>query len=352
MTSLTRYPSGRITASFIDRKLRERPLKKNSPLTESQSFDVKQMHLHGIAAAIANKKSSLFFGLSIVSNSRILETHRFQGLKGITSHGRKTVREGTYLLEKLYGRNRLSFLTLTLPEAIDEPNRNQWAVINQRFFEEIVRLLRRRGLPEDYVAVTEIQLNRYKRTGRPAKHIHCVFVGRHSYSSWEISPKEITDLWARIVTNVMKPKDCNVKWNASVNIQMVKKSASAYMAKYLTKGQSDITKMSEAGHKDVIPKRWYGCSLALRSRIKSETRKIFGAPALECLEILKDSIEKTLWFYRDVPVDMGSGFPTIVGGFGQLKEYGAAIVDLFLSSQEFDGVCYPGSNEFTYVNSE
>lgn len=209
--------------------------------------------------------------LSIPSNY-----HKRRGLNGITSRGSRLVRNTAYLLQKKYGRKRLSFLTLTVPPLGDDGERkvcDSWSDIVRLFGQWLKRSLRERGLPESYVGVTEIQEKRWRNRGEVGLHLHIVFVGRKTVGDgWSFSPGDFRGRWCQLLSHVV---GYSVRSSSVENLQMVKKSASGYLGKYMSKGVMIVGEIAEAKGEEYIPKAWYTCSIGLKRAFAKSTRMIW-----------------------------------------------------------------------------
>jgi hypothetical protein len=301
------------------------------------------LKLHGLEKALTGKKASLPLGLSIVAKNEKVLNRPIQGQKGITSRGRTLAREGAYLLEEEYGRGRLVLFTGTLPESIAEPNSSEWGEIYSLFTKKVRYHLKLNGLPDELVAVTEIQEKRLAATGRYAKHLHLMCVGRNPKSKWMLTTHQWSKLWREAVCNVMGNASDNANWNAATNVKMIRKSAANYLAKYMSKG----TKVLEAMKADVpneIPKRWYGITNTLRDRLKKETKLLTGNEVFEFLNYWQSNDKENLWFIRPVLVPWGDGQEITVGFYGCLKNEAATELREFLSVREGHSLSAYASN--------
>ena len=143
-----------------------------------------EAYLVGQAAgnAIANEGDGLneTMGLSVATN---YHKRTRKGLKGITPQGKRMVRSCAAILEDKYGRECITFGTATLPPLLAEEIVmvcNSWSDLTRKFFQELRRLLQRRGLSTDFVYVTEIQEKRFDRWGQVYPHLHWLMQGRLS----------------------------------------------------------------------------------------------------------------------------------------------------------------------------
>lgn len=219
-----------------------------------------------------------------------------RGANGITPHGKLLVKNAAAYLEKVYGRSRLSFLTLTLPSVTVEESRElarQWAEIVRKYLQELRRKLIRNQLPPLLVGVSEIQQKRFQETGVVALHLHIVFVGRHPKGGWMAQPDWFRETWQSCFPVEFQDKS----FKSVENVVRVKRSVAAYLSKYLSKGLRCKGKETEVEEiKDCLPTCWYNCTNELRSHVKrlvlsgeaaSQAAAMIVEHALpECLEYL------------------------------------------------------------------
>lgn len=202
------------------------------------------------------------------------------GIKGISRQGKSAIVQAGYLLEKYYTPRRLGFYTLTCPykDEIDVWYFNiSFAEIARRYFQEIKREYERFGVKWRYVAAYEFQSKRFERDGVAALHIHYVAPCYlpHSFT-FVISADTIRKIWARVCTQVVGVEACT---KASVDAQIVRKSVSGYLSKYLSKGGEMLDRIAEIAP-EVIPRRWWGMSAQMRADIAANTVKLPESIAL------------------------------------------------------------------------
>lgn len=198
------------------------------------------------------------------------------GSKGITKYGRRVVENTCVLLERKYGKERLGFVTCTLPslpKAIHHRLNGVWGEVVRRFYQKLKRQLEKVSKPFVYVGVTEIQEKRYKRTGVPAPHLHFVYLCRDSsrsrywlyvcqiHRAWNQAVREGINLCGYPYTMSQLPG-----WG-SVHCKRVQKSASAYLGKYMSKGGKVLESMREAGWTE-FPKQWWTASMQCKKWFK------------------------------------------------------------------------------------
>lgn len=253
-----------------------------------------------------------------------------KGQSGITTHGRRMVKSAAAVLEERYGKARCIFSTVTVP---DLPLK-QMAIIHENWHKlvEYYRLGVRRKLQDkhlsgDIVSVSEIQTKRYDKTGLPILHLHAVFVGVYGSGQYAITTEEHDDIWVRAVNSVTSV-DRN-DFTHACNLQRVKKSASAYLGKYLSKGVHDVAFLIAKGFGDWLPKHWWNCSRALSRMVKSETRVLNGFA--DWLNYVADFPGNGIWvWHRDFYLDMDDGERVSMARYGRLNWFEAAKIELTL----------------------
>lgn len=220
-------------------------------------------------------------GLSAVPNyHKPLQTH---GLRGITSLGRENVKESAFLLERRY-RKRLGFYTLTCPytdaESIYSYNKNI-AYILRSYFQELKREYDRAACTWSYVSVLEYQVARYDDTGFPVLHIHyiapCYLPGKWAFV---VDAEKIRSLWNIAVYNAVG-KECDT--SASVDSQVIRKSAAGYLAKYMSKGGDSFEFLAQNAP-DQFPSQWWSTSRNVRKALKECTVVLPSQISQEILE--------------------------------------------------------------------
>ena len=254
----------------------------------------KDVDVPGLRSHAAEANSAVVtLGSSTPANSE----KKPRGMGGLTSRGKNLVREGASALEKTWGRRRLTFWTVTLPamtEADYQAVCKHWSEICTNLKKKLIYHLRKAGLPTEVVAVTEMQEARWEKQKVPAWHIHLVFVGCRLNGGWVLTPSLADKLWSEAVSvHTANP----YRFQSSSRLERVRKSVSAYMSKYLSKGSSVIAACAEAWP-GCIPSSWYVCTKLLRSWVDSSTLK-GDAIALWLRQLTMDSASeiKGLWAY-------------------------------------------------------
>lgn len=270
-------------------------------------------------------KAASRVGSSNASNSHSpLKTRAPRGSKGISSYGRKIVRNACYLLEERYKKEHLSFGTLTLPALSDEDKVSavdNWSDIVRVLFQRLKRHLRAKGLPGNAVWVTESQSERAGRERWLAPHLHFVFVGRKPKSEWALHYEDLRRFWRE---SVERYTSGHYDWSATENIQAIKKSASQYLSKYLSKGTPPCLLEMDGPIGKPTVSAWYGVSRPLLRAIRKLTLS-GSAMAFLLQQIIHDWHEygemTCLKWIRKI-YDSGGSSGKVLGTCGQLSRLG------------------------------
>lgn len=199
----------------------------------------------------------------------------------MTGSAKRMVRSGIALMQGRHGKRNLAFITVTVPSLPWDLMRlicSQWAELVRRFMEEVARELERHGLRADYVDVSEIQEERWRKEGVVAPHIHAIIQGRKTgQKQWAISKEKLRAIWERILGNFLgRPVDLP----AATRIESIRKCAKRYMTKYMSKAGTVVNEIIAAGLTDCLPTAWWGMSHSLRREVKAGI-----------VEVVKDTAE-------------------------------------------------------------
>jgi hypothetical protein len=243
-----------------------------------------------------------------------------KGRKGITPYGRRMVRNAVYLLEREAGESRCIFATVTVPalpiEQMEVLHSN-WHKAVELYRLNIKRMLQDKQLAGEIVTVSEVQEKRYEKTGLPVLHLHSVFVGVTRTGHFAIETEQHDDAWFRALNSVVDIKRSQI--TTAGNLKRVKKSAAAYISKYLTKGAAAIARIIDDGFSRWLPKHWWNATRTLVTRVKQNTRRID-----DFAEWLADGEQVSggdVWeWHRDVVLSFGESDKITIARYGRLKE--------------------------------
>lgn len=274
------------------------------------------------------RKSSQGIGSSSAPKSH---SEARRGEKGITSFGRKMVRSGATILQRRFGKERLGFLTLTVPALSD----SDWVVLAQRWGEAVrvymqwlKRYLARIGLSTLIVSVTEIQTQRSESLGyKPTYHLHVLFQAAIAGYRPAVQPLMCRLAWKRAWCGHLAG---SYDWNSSENLKFIRKSASAYIAKYMSKGGECLSEVLAAGYEP--PATWWNMSSEMRAEVKRYT--LTGADAMTWLESQLPvshpedfTPNRTFAEFGASEIEIGEGVMRKVGYWGRLTSRGT--LDIF-----------------------
>lgn len=202
------------------------------------------------------------------------------GSKGITKRGKKAVSCFGAIMQQMYKRSDLGFGTATIPSYSDLVLLVigcEWGEIVRRFFQKLRRCCQKKGREFIYYGVTEIQEKRYKRCGVPVPHLHWGFLSRdNKHSEFYFTANDARRFWQQSVTESLSrvgviPERKDIDYRASIDLQIVKKSISAYMSKYLTKGCETVQEMVDNGFGKNLPSQWWFASMQMKKWLKEYT---------------------------------------------------------------------------------
>ena len=208
------------------------------------------------------------------------------GIKGISSGGRKFLKDSLLLMEDF--RSSLAFWTVTLPDEDYEFFANgeaSWPQFQRRCIDLLCRYLRDHGVDAIAVAAVEIGYNRTRRVGRPMPHIHLVVNGwgrRHPEGGWLLSPQRMDYLVAKACQYAGLPSRDRP---AVSSVQEIRKSVHNYVSKYLTK-QAGVEEVDLSdGWDECIPRQWWNASEEAKALV--EGALVHLSPAFAAFVIQK-----------------------------------------------------------------
>lgn len=216
-------------------------------------------------------------GLSVATNCHRLPKSR-RGLNGVTASNKRMIKSGWVILDQRHGKHCLQFGTATLPplppDELEIVCKN-WGKLVKKFMQEIGRMLERKGYDKDYIHVTEIQEERYLKTGDVYPHLHWVCMGKnHRFQSdWAIDKFKVRALWSRMLSNLLGRE---VPCPSGTRVEMPKQSLTKELGKYLSKGGKLIKQIIKDGKGDFLPSSYCGFSNKLKAAINREIVKLTG----------------------------------------------------------------------------
>lgn len=229
--------------------------------------------------------------LSDAYNSHKPPPRAAYGLKGLSAKGRKMIRNGAYLLEKVLGKEDCTMITLTVP-TLEKAARvvvaKKWGVLTNRLVQYLTRELLSQGRKPAIIGCVEIQTGRLAKYGQGYLHLHLICPA-HSNAGrfWAIEASALRAWWAEALERVIGH---SLPHLPRVETAIVTKSVEAYLAKYLSKGTGEelAAFVADVGE-ECLPGQWWFCSAPMREAIVEKT--ISGR---NCGALLESMIEHLL----------------------------------------------------------
>lgn len=341
------WEDGTFSFGYVPFNMKEYEAIPEPPLYDGETSDMLRMCIetHGLDETLkymrthpeAYKTRTTYgeLGLSDVPKSHSEKLNR--GRAGITTHGKKLVRNAALRLERECGNFLLSFVTLTIPGISAEGALvvcENWGEIVRVFQQRLKRRLQSKGLPGEMVGCTEVQENRFAATNVVALHLHLVFQGRQFGMNWALTPTDIRGMWKDVLSPYLKGVEQELYWDACENVQRVRKSASGYLGKYMSKGIKACKQIVDVYPEIVLPKCWYICTNSLRARVKTFITLLTSdkSPDFETLCSIGDT-EVCFYYIHPIVIEIDKGRFITVGYVGRLKP---AILDSFRHSLKLE----------------
>lgn len=241
-----------------------------------------------------------------------------KGCKGISSHGRRTVRSGCTILEEKYGKSGLAFLTLTAP--VFSPDGqvlfvSQWGTICKTLRQRLRRLAQCKGVNLDWVDVTELQPNRSKREGWACLHLHAVFNSRLHGGYW-LTADEIRSIWKEVLEFYTGDEVCT---KSAVDIVAVRKSAANYLGKYISKGGDTLKQFEDTPWADMMPTKWWYVSSSLKREVK-EAQVVLPPEESETLAQDGEALleHEIVAYHYNITTTLKDGSTRVMGAVAQM----------------------------------
>lgn len=194
------------------------------------------------------------------------------GGKGITSYGRKMLRNAGHIIDKACESryNRLPQMgTLTVPSYQEETMMRicaNWADIVRKFFQRLKRHYAKFRYNFDYASCTEIQPQRWAERREVGLHIHFLFVAiRLGKNKWVLPDNYVREVWRDTLAGYLGVDE--VVQEPNYRRDTVRQSSAAYMAKYASKGCDIVREVREEKGEAVLPSQWWSISSGLRKII-------------------------------------------------------------------------------------
>lgn len=251
-------------------------------------------------------------------------SHRPRGLRGslgITTYGRRMLRNAIYILRERFPNHPATLGTLTLPPLQTSARRElsgQWGEVVRQVLQWLTRELRRRGLPPLVLSCSEIQPSRLETDKGAYLHLHLVWLNPpRSQGGWGVSADRLRSFWASLVRRLVDDPNIPVP---NIDLQVARGDIARELSKYLSKGSDCLSKAAEDLGVENMPRTWWNMSAPLRALIKDAIRKggEVGLLLLEWLAFDQGLGEEGIFLWcRPITVDLEGRLITM-GHTGQL----------------------------------
>lgn len=329
------YPDATLTSGFIRKFNLSLVPKRTSQQQEWDAWVMTSVRVHGVKLTLTALET---LGLSILPNLS-KESRPPRGRKGITSHGRRMVRFSARHLSDRYAQKCLSFLTCTLPPMPSEAVMillPEWSRLLHNFRRKLQYHLKRAGLPTSIVGVTEVQEKRFENEGSLPLHIHWIFVGRKPRKTWEYCCEHYRECWRECIQEIIG-NDYGIEWEASTRVESIRKDASGYIGKYMSKGCKAVRAVNEQGWEWLLPSSWYTCTNDLRATYKKNLYVVSGAVATKLYSLCQKELKHLIGWSRDISIPSQDGTQIFVGWCARLKR--GISPEAFIEHHAAVGIC-------------
>jgi len=256
-----------------------------------------------------------------------------RGSKGISKYGQRLVRNAGHQLQSQFKKERLAFLTLTVPPLESQQFElllDGWADVVRVFVQWLRRRLKKACLPSHVVGCSEVQEERFGNTLVPYPHLHLVYVGRHSRGNWCLHFLDIRKAWMRalnaVLTESLELKDCY----RVERVEQVAKNVGDYLGKYMSKGSELMKAVCLVLGRDRYLTAYYTISEKLKE-IVLKKRIVGNGEVFNFLSELCDDDLDGIFIWRR-KIYIGEGKERIPWGYaGKLTEWGITVLRDFLT---------------------
>jgi hypothetical protein len=189
------------------------------------------------------------------------QTH---GWRGLTTAGRRAIRDAGAVMDDLYGS--LAFVTATLTEeTAATATRQQIATFQQRLLFYVRRVQVRRRLEPLVLLVCEMHPGRRATDGALVPHWHAVVrVSPGPYQRWVFRKED----WNRCVLAAYRAAFGHSRGHTQrLSMLPQKTGAVRYLAKYMGKGSSDVAHLQDSQAGRMVPRQWWTWTGELRARV-------------------------------------------------------------------------------------
>lgn len=245
-----------------------------------------------------------------------------RGELGITTYGRRMLRNGVHILREKFPNLPLTLGTLTLPPLQSSDRRElsgSWGSVVHQVIQYLRRELERKGLPPLVLSCSEIQPNRLGTGEGAYLHLHLIWVNPpNAPVEWGVDASRLRSFWDSLLSRITGIDNLP---SANIDLRYARGDIARELSKYLSKGSSVLAEAAEDLGRENLPRTWWNMSKALRDLVKSailqgsEVGRLF----LEWIEFDKGQAENGLFLWlRDIYQEIDDR-QVLFGHTGQLS---------------------------------
>lgn len=201
---------------------------------------------------------------ALVSGQKSAQSPSGHGWRGLTTPGRRAIRDAGAVLDEHYGT--LAFVTATLTDATaSTATRAQIATFQSRLLFFVRRTQERRGLPPLVLLVCEMHPGRRAADQALVPHWHAVIRVSHApFQRWAFRKED----WNRCVLAAYRAAFGHSRPHTQRLAMLPQKTGAAkYLAKYLGKGSSDVAHLRDQQAGRMVPRQWWAWTGELRAAV-------------------------------------------------------------------------------------
>lgn len=310
--SLVLYPNGEFGLGRLNREQKTAADRRFDRGQVADCTVQQQAHRHeAITGEVYHDSTDLqAVPVKLGKSANLSQPRPRYGRKGITSYGRRMVRNAAWCLARAKSRaSKLQMGTITIPSLPESQMKEicvNWAYLHKRFFERCKRRYAGLGFDWDYVAVTEVQPKRWELRREVGLHIHFLFVSYWDKqgNQWALPDSWVRNTWRRLLSNLLGG-DTDLP-TPNYRRESIRKSAAGYMAKYLSKGGNQVEEVIAEMGEEWLPTRWWSASMALRKTVQTSCLRCRGDIAEMVLDVCERRPEGCLHYAHDICKDISA----------------------------------------------
>ena len=207
--------------------------------------------------------------IDLVNLANSHTSRSLRGSLGITTYGRRMLRNGVFLLKERFPNHPLTLGTLTLPPLQSSDRRElsgHWGEVVRQTIQWLSRQLTRKGLPPLVLSCSEIQPSRLETDGGAYLHLHLIWVNPPSRrEGWGISAEGLRSFWASLIARIVGQPNLPTP---NIDLQVARGDIARELSKYLSKGSDCLRQAAEDLGDENMPRTWWNMSKPLRDLVK------------------------------------------------------------------------------------